>query len=442
MPLRKEANSSQFIEGLFLHTINYIENEDFRLKSKETSSAFSRKRKFSFKDLVINILGFSRASVRTELDRFFKSLSRENSKITTFTKSAFTQARQKLKPDSFVELHRSLLDHFGKHAPSQKSWKGKRVVAIDGSFLILPNEKCLMDKFGTFSNQKKAVSTGARISLAYDVCNGLVLDALIGHTQTDDEKEMAKSHLSALNSKTDVLVFDRGYPSLWLIAYLKKEGFDFCFRLSTTWKTAYQTLESSEKKDIDFTLRKRPSQEYGKLKTYGLPSEVAGLRLTSVDLANGEKEVLLTSLADKEIYPMEALKELYHMRWGIEECYKRIKQIAQMEYFSGRTVHAVQQDFYARIILLNIAAMIGGQAEVPKRESKACKYAVQINRTQVITKVKDFLIDIFYLKEVKTSVLKIFKLLENCIDIIRPNRQFKRNKAYKEKRKPLMYKGM
>ncbi len=305
----------------------------------------------------------------------------------------------------------------------------------------MPNEKCLMEAFGSFSNQRESVSAGARISVAYDVCNGLVLDALIGHTQLDDEKEMAKSHLARLNSKTDILVFDRGYPSLWLIGYLKREGFDFCFRLSTAWKAANDALAATDKKDIDFTLTKRPSQEYGKLKTYDLPPKVGGLRLASIELSNGEKEVLLTSLADRETYPMTVLKELYHMRWGVEECYKRIKQVAQVEYFSGRTVHAIQQDFYARIILLNMSAIIAGQ-EIARMKSTKGKYALQVNRTQVVIKVKDFLLDMFYFKNIRNSVLKIFELLENCVDIVRPNRHFQRNKGYKKKRKPLMYKAM
>lgn len=440
--MERKADFFQFVEGLFLHTINHIENEDFRASSKTVSSDFTRKRKFCFKDLVVNILGFSRASLRTELDRFFKSLSGTSSEITTFSKSAFTQARQKLRPESFVGLNQSLLDYFRNNSPSQRNWKGKRIVAIDGSFLVLPNEKCLIEKFGNFSNQNKTISAGARISFAYDVCNNIILDALIGHTQNDDEKEMAKNHLNNLNSKTDILVFDRGYPSLWLVSYLKKEGFDFCFRLSTAWKTAHETLNSSTKKDIDFELKKRPSQEYGKLRSYNLQTKVEGLRLLSVDLSGGEQEVLLTSLCNRDIYPVQAIKELYHMRWGVEECYKRIKQVAQMEYFSGRTVHAIQQDFYARIILLNISAMITVQIEKAGQKDKGHKHAVQINKTQVVTKVKDFLIDIFYRNDIACSIQKILKLLKNCTDIVRPNRSFKRMKVYKEKRKPLMYRGI
>lgn len=49
------------------------------------------------------------------------------------------------------------------------------------------------------------------------------------------------------------------------------------------------------------------------------------------------------------------------MRWQVEECYKRIKQITHMEYFSGRTPESVEQDFHARIIMLNIAALIETQ---------------------------------------------------------------------------------
>jgi hypothetical protein len=339
-------------------------------------------------------------------------------------------------------LRESQLAYFNKHASEKRQWKGKRVIGIDGSSLILPNEPDLITEFGTFSNQKQAVSAGARVSIAYDVCNHLVLDAIIGHTQKDDEKEMARAHLSKLNSNTDILVFDRGYPSLWLIAYLKKESFDFCFRLSTTWKTAYGALKGSSK-DIDWVAQKRPSQEYGKLKTYNLPSQVAGLRLVSIKLPNGESEVLLTSLSDRQTYPLSSLKELYHMRWQTEECYKRLKQVVQIEYFSGRTVHAIKQDFHARILLLNSASMIETQSRIAETEKqKPLKHPRQLNKTQVITKLKDFLIELFYHQDISSQLEKMLTQLKDGFDIIRPNRSFKRIKGYQYKRKALMYKGI
>jgi hypothetical protein len=37
-----------------------------------------------------------------------------------------------------------------------------------------------------------------------------------------------------------------------------------------------------------------------------------------IRLSTGETEVLVTSLLDSEKYTTQMLKELYHLRWGIE----------------------------------------------------------------------------------------------------------------------------
>src|SRR5690606_12690806 len=102
-------------------------------------------------------------------------------------------------------------------------------------------------------NQSGTDSATARISVAYDVMNKLVLDARIDNMQTG-EISMAKAHLSQLNPSTDLLVFDRGYPSIDFAHTLHKQGFKFCFRLSTSWKEAYKLLKGSD--DMNWTISK------------------------------------------------------------------------------------------------------------------------------------------------------------------------------------------
>lgn len=46
------------------------------------------------------------------------------------------------------------------------------------------------------------------------------------------------------------------------------------------------------------------------------PASQIELRLIRVELANGESEVLLTSLLDREAFPAEVFAELYHRRWA------------------------------------------------------------------------------------------------------------------------------
>ena len=101
-------------------------------------------------------------------------------------------------------------------------------------------------------------------------------------------------------------------------------------------------------------MKRRSKKDLGKLKTYDLPTEIDGLRLISIELSSGEKEVLVTNL-DRQDYSKEDLKELYHMRWGVEEGYKSFKKTLHVEHFTGRSALPVKQDFYARVFMLNMS---------------------------------------------------------------------------------------
>ena len=49
------------------------------------------------------------------------------------------------------------------------------------------------------------------------------------------------------------------------------------------------------------------------------------VRLVRVNLPNGEKEVLITSVLDSKRIGARSFKGLYHARWGVEEAFKRLK---------------------------------------------------------------------------------------------------------------------
>ncbi len=318
---------------------------------------------------------------------------------------------------------------------------GYRVVAIDGSTLTLPQQAALTKHFGIFKGPNNSDCTAARTSVAYDVCNHLMLDASINKVACS-ELDMAKGHLSSLNPLCDLLLFDRGYPSIAFAIELQKKGFHFCFRLATTWKEAYTLLEGTD--DTDWIIKKGKRYQIGNKNKGCLCEDLKGFRIVKILLDNGEYEVLLTNLSDRNLYPLDLFKELYHLRWAVEECYKRIKQISQVEFFSGRTLKAIQQDFHARIVLLNMAAMIEMQQLQPyldlKKSKRSCKHKLQVNRVQVSAKLKAFLYDIMYGINIEREINKMLKLLGNAYDIVRDNRHFHRKRSASN-RKPLNYKG-
>lgn len=431
---------AHFLEGLFKKTLKSIEDECFVERNRTSATSFTRNRKLTFKSLLINLMGFTRPSVQTELDRFYKALSQSSTSFESISKSAFTQARKKLKPEAFIELAKGQLDYFYENAPYQKSWKGRRVVAIDGSLLNLPHTEDIEREFGGVTNQHEKIIS-ARCSFAYDVCNELVLDSRIAPRRSC-EKELAVEHLQALNPESDILVFDRGYPCQWLMGLLEKKNFKFCFRLSSAWKEAYKLLEDGEN-DQDWTLIRRSHREWGKLKTYGLSKTLKGLRLVSIDLPSGEKEILVTNLTNRNDYTVTDLKTLYHLRWGVEESYKSFKKTLHIEHFTGKSPQSIYQDFYARVFMLNMATMIRTQGIDQEIDNTSKKHQRKANKTQVLAKVKDFLTDIFFSSRMRLVIKQMLKILRSRLDIIRSNRSFERSSSSARRRSKIInHKGI
>jgi len=81
------------------------------------------------------------------LDEFFKLDSAASVATRVVTKSAFSQARQKLKAEAFVELNGVQVNYFYTHFP-YRTWQGLCLLAIDGSTAQLPATPDIVAHFG------------------------------------------------------------------------------------------------------------------------------------------------------------------------------------------------------------------------------------------------------------------------------------------------------
>jgi hypothetical protein len=87
------------------------------------------------------------------------------------------------------------------------------------------------------------------------------------------------------------------------------------------------------------------------------------LRILRIELSNGVKEYLITSLIDKEKFSQEDFKEIYGYRWNQEVYYDFQKNVIEVENFSGKTVESILQDYHSRVLVGNIHSMILSEAE-------------------------------------------------------------------------------
>jgi len=388
-----------------------------------------------------------KSSLQRELDSFSKEVLTTDYNIRAVTKSAFTQARSKLKPEAFKEINDVACASFYSGAPYRK-WHGHRLLCVDGSRLHLPCHKTVKEEFGEYlvgRNADTPVSM-ALISLLYDPLNLLTLDSQIG-SWSESEQEQLLRHTEKLQAG-DLLLCDRGYPSIYLFYLLRSLGVEFCFRMKEDWWLPVRDFIQSGQKEMIIELslpKKEINKQHGDVFSSQSPVRC---RLVLVELENGEKEVLCTSLIDTELYPHELFKGLYHLRWGIEEGYKLLKERLDMEDFSGKTAKAVKQDFYAKVLMMTLCAALSfpieekvRQESLREKNNNQRKHEKKLNHTSAFGMFYDISVGLFIKKDLKNALKAFDELITKTCEIIRPGRaslrKYKPKKVYYMNKKKL-----
>ena len=154
-----------------------------------------------------------KSSLQRELDSFYKEVSGGEFEIRKITKGGFTQARSKLKHEAFIELNANVVNSFYDGAPYHV-WNLMRLLAVDGSRLILPKHQSVIDEFGehSFGPNADSKQSLALASVLYDPINLITLDAQLA-PYASSERDLLLKHLEMVE-EGDLLLLDRGYPSL------------------------------------------------------------------------------------------------------------------------------------------------------------------------------------------------------------------------------------
>lgn len=339
-----------------------------------------------------------------------------------------------MNPWAFERLNEVAVKSFYDHA-SYYEWHGMRTLAVDGTRLVLPNHKSVIEEFGQHQFGPKADSPRSLAlgSMLYDVLNQITIDSKIA-PYASSETDLLLAHLEKV-AEGDLLLLDRGYPSFWLLFLLKAKKVEFCVRLKDNWWLKVKKFVESKEKEciVEFSL---PKKDYKKLSEFPhMYGETIKCRLIKVELDNGETEVLCTSLTDIEKYEYEDFKELYHYRWNEEEAYKLLKSRAELENFSGKTAKAVKQDFYAKVFLMTLCAAYAHPIEEKVKEEykadKERKYSQKINRTNAMAMTQDILIAVIIKRKFSEALDAFDLIVQKTREIIRPGRSFPRNKIPK-----------
>lgn len=396
---------------------------------------FTRDRKLPLNTMLKIIIGMNGGSIKRELYDYDKSIS--------VTSAAFVQQRNKILPDMFGYIFRQFTDQL----PLDKTYRGYNLLAVDGSAVSLATN----ERTDTYmENGSKEGYNAFHLSALYDLCNKIYIDAVIDPQPTYNEIRSAIQMTLRQQFNKSILIGDRGYISLNLIEHInRKPNLEYLIRVYSKWVSEVQELPMTDlDTDVSFEIRTTQTNAdkelyktgqtkflIGKSK-FGKPKKnvnwdfesphIMKLRIVRFKINDTgddttDYETIVTSL-DRDQFPPEEIKKLYHMRWGIETSFRELKYSIGLSHLHTRKDTAAMQEIYARLIMYNFSQCITMHVVINQKavRKKRRKWAYQANFTYAMHLCKD------YFRNHDPDPPDITTRIASEILPVRPDRQDKR----------------
>lgn len=428
-------------KGIIGKLLALMENQNFIDEYKSDPADFTRSAPLNFKNILLMQLNMMCSSTQNELDRFFEILTEEDTESRKdCTGNAFSLARRKIRHGALIGLNDELANLFYSTA-EYSTWNGRRLVSVDGSGSQMPNGFACSAYFGeNRKNDDQRTYTMGRIIDFYDPLNKISIKSEL-MPYSDSEREMAYRMLPSFG-KNDLLLLDRGFLSFPLMQAFFLNNLEFCLRMPMTSKMVEDFVDSGMSEDIVMydVSRKNVLEE---CRAKGLPVAPIRLRLVRIELEDGTVEVLATNLFDSTIFTPEVMKKLYHLRWPVEEGFKDKKAKAQLPNWSGLTPETCKQDFHAKVLTLNLVAVIAfGHEEEIKEKCAGRKFSYKINWMEALRKIRDRIIRLFQYDKLEETVHWLVAQFIKNLTPHRPGRKFPRKNSKRRVKFSMCYKNI
>lgn len=429
-------NNSKHLKKVLLNTINTLslEHREFLINP---DIDFTRKRKFSFNEIMTFILCMEAGSIKDELYNYF------GLNVDAPSASAFIQQRQKIKPEAFEWLFNS----FNQKTQDSNNnlHKGFRLIAIDGSSVPISHNPLDSDTYikqVSHHNVKARGHNAFHLNAAYDLLEHTYENVIIQGDALMNENGAFNELVDQYQGDKAIFIADRGYESYNSFAHVIESHNKFLIRVKDihSKNSIVGNLQLNKNGEFDEDIRKiLTKRQTHKTKNNPLlykfvpststfdymdkenPYYEMNLRVVRFKMTDDTYECIITNL-DRSLFSANDIKDLYHMRWGIETSFRELKYNVGMNAFHCKNRESIKQEIYARLLFYNFSQRIIRKVR-PRQVKKSAKYIYQINCTQAFHNIRTFL---RYKKGGKKPP-DIESIIAKEIEPIRPNRSHTRN---------------
>ena len=226
--------------------------------------------------------------------------------------------------NAFIKAHR--YDVYSNYLDKLYS-----IMAIDSTFI-----ETMVKGSGIYQREKRR--NGIKIHTAAKTGNyALPLKAIITPANVNDSKvfDDLLEYINEYMSGNTVLTFDLGYYNLGRFMELKENHINFVSRI---------------KKNADYTVIKEETFN-SKIVRFNNGLE---LRLVSLDIDNKRREYITDIMDIPEIY----IYYIYMRRWVIEELFKNMKGVLEINHLISRDLNGIINQVFATLIAYIVLLVI------------------------------------------------------------------------------------
>ncbi len=367
---------------------------------------FTRKsRKLDFKEDMKILLSCGASSMKKELYEYF------NYDIDTVSLPGFIRSRAKINESAFMEL----MDVMNKAYPCNKTYKGYRLLAVDGCDICIPSDKNDHENLNPGGNEGSKPACMFHINCLYDILNHRYLDNIIQPLKKKNEMEAMRMMAKRYEENKAIFIADRNFATFNNMEHLRETGHRFLIRVKdihsgTSLLKSFKSLpkegEFDEDVHITFTNRqtrfiKNNPEIYKIIMTnqrfdfldkgnhfYDADYRVVRIKINGKD---EEYESLITNL-DRKLFPASKIKELYKFRWDIEVSYRHLKYSVDLNALHSKRRDFIRQEIWARLVMFNISMIIIDYITDHKLSRKERRLEYKVNITMAIFFTKHFMI--------------------------------------------------
>ena len=280
----------------------------------------------------------------------------------------YCKARQKLPENVCARLARDAGQALHERVSDCGLLNGRPVKLVDGTTVSMPDTAANQAEYPQSRSQKPGLGFPiARVVALLSLASGAALDLAMGRYTGKNTGETALfRQLWRSLFPGDVVVGDRYFASYWDLALLAICGVDSVYRqhqLRLSKRLRVRRLGSG-----DWLLRlpkpQRPS--WMDHDTYrNIPQELLVREVSFRVRVRGwrvRELTLVTTLCDAEVYSLDELARVYHVRWQAEVDLRSIKITMQMDVLRCKTPDMVRKEIWLHLLAYNLIRTVMAEA--------------------------------------------------------------------------------